>query len=85
LSQLDLFSRSADAVPNVHTPEPDNIRLRLSRILDEARQAESMPWERSKELMYRNIFPQMTNWLPRDEAEAFKAEFTAELTRLAAA
>jgi len=35
--------------------------------------------------MYRNIVPQMTNWLPNDEAARWKADFMAELSRLEAA
>lgn len=30
----------------------------------------------------RTIFPQMTNWLPDDEAEQLRLEFAAELERL---
>ena len=82
MSQFDLFAVKDDAAPNIYTPEPDNIRARLLGILEEMRSAETMPWDRSRSLMYKNIFPQMTNWLPPEEAEQFKSDFAAELRRL---
>ncbi len=82
MSQFDLFARKAEIEPNPYTPEPDNIRARLTRILEEARAADVLPWEPSKARMYENIFPQMTNWLPADEADRWRAEFTTEMARL---
>jgi hypothetical protein len=41
-----------------------------------------MPWDSRRERMYRNIFPQMTNWLPEEEAARLRAAFEAELERL---
>lgn len=85
MSQFDLFARKAEIAPNPYTPEPDNIRVRLELMLAEVRAADAMPWEPSKARMYQNIFPQMTNWLPDDEAERLKAEFQREIERLKAA
>ncbi|MFA7264459.1 MAG: hypothetical protein WC068_15680 [Caulobacter sp.] len=85
MSQFDLFARTAGPFQPVYTPEPDNIRARLTKILDELREAEAMPWASQRERMYRNIVPQMTNWLPNDEAARWKADFMAELSRLEAA
>ena len=83
MSQLDLFARLSPPAPSIHTPDPENIRQRLTRILDELRAAAAMPWDGSRERMYRNIFPQMTNWLPADEAQILRSAFAAELNRLA--
>lgn len=83
MSQFDLFAKKAEAAPNPYTPEPDNIRARLARILEEARAAEVVPWEPAKARMYNNIFPQMTNWLPPEEAERWRADFFSEMERLA--
>ncbi len=35
--------------------------------------------------LYRTIFPQMTLWLPEEEAAQLRFEFAAEMTRLEAA
>lgn len=61
-SQSDLFG--AEPVP-AYRPDPDKVRSRLHKILAEARAAQTLPWERTTVSLYRTIFPQMTNWLPR--------------------
>jgi len=81
-SQPDLFG--ADAVP-AYRPDPDKVRARLHRILGEARAAQTLPWEPTRVSLYRTIFPQMTLWLPEEEAAQLRFEFEAELTRLDAA
>jgi hypothetical protein len=35
--------------------------------------------------LYRTVFPQMTNWLPEEEAAQLRFEFETELARLEAA
>jgi len=81
--QSDLFG---DDVP---TPEyradPDSVRAELYKILAEARAAQKLPWEPKTVLLYRTIFPQMTNWLPEDEGAQLRFEFEAEISRLEAA
>ena len=44
-----------------------------------------MPWEPRKVRLFRTIFPQMSQWLPDDEAKQLCLEFEAELARLEAA
>jgi hypothetical protein len=44
-----------------------------------------MPWDAKGILLYRTIFPQMTNWLPEEEGAQLRFEFEAELARLKAA
>ena len=51
----------------------------------EARAAEAMPWTRAKARLYRTIVPQMSLWLPEDEAAQLRFEFERELERLEAA
>lgn len=80
--QADLFG--APDVP-AYRPDPDKVRSRLHRILDEARAAERMPWEPTTVSLYRTIFPQMTQWLPEEEGKQLQFEFEAELERLKAA
>jgi hypothetical protein len=81
-SQPDLFG--ADASP-AYRPDPGKVRSRLHKILAEARAAKKLPWEPSTVSLYRTIFPQMTLWLPEDEAAQLRFEFDAELERLKAA
>jgi hypothetical protein len=71
------------------TPEyradPDAVRAELYKILAEARAAQTLPWEPKTVLLYRTIFPQMTNWLPDEEGAQLRFEFEAEIKRLEAA
>ena len=75
----------------MHTPtpeyraNPDSVRAELFKILAEARPAEGLPWEPKTVLLYRTIFPQMTNWLPDEEAAQLRFEFKTEIRRLEAA
>ncbi|MGZ9106667.1 MAG: hypothetical protein ACXW3M_12870 [Rhodoplanes sp.] len=66
--QADLFGE--DAPTPVYRADPDEVRAELYKILAEARAAQKLPWEPRRVALYRTIFPQMTNWLPRDEAAA---------------
>lgn len=81
-SQPDLFGE--DAAP-AYRPDPDRVRARLHRILGEARSAETLPWEPARLSLYRTIFPQMTLFLPEDEAAQLRFAFEAEMERLQAA
>jgi hypothetical protein len=80
--QADLFG--AEATP-AYRPDPDKVRGRLYKILAEARAAETAPWEPTRVSLYRTIFPQMTLWLPEDEAAQLRFEFETEMARLKAA
>jgi hypothetical protein len=44
-----------------------------------------MPWDGQRTMLYRTIFPQMTNWLPAGEGAQLRFEFETELARLEAA
>jgi hypothetical protein len=77
--QSDLFG--AEATPAYH-PNPDKVRARLHKVLAEARAAQTSPWEPARVSLYRTIFPQMTLWLPEDEAAQLRFEFEAEMARL---
>ena len=65
-----------------YQPNLDKVRARLEKLLGEARAAETMPWEPSQLSLYRLIFPQMTHWLPEDEAAGYRRAFESEMTRL---
>ena len=80
--QPDLFG--AEPVP-AYRPDPDKVRARLHKILAEARAAEKFPWGRGRVSLYRTIFPQMTQFLPEEEAAQLRFAFDTELARLEAA
>ncbi|WP_265520072.1 hypothetical protein [Nitratireductor luteus] len=91
-NQLDLFQADEqpelfpeDAAPIVYRADPDRIRLRLARILAEARASERMPWDSERLRLYRRLVPQMSMWLPEEEAAQLTFEFEQELERLKAA
>jgi hypothetical protein len=89
--QPDLFfsepepSFLEDRAEYVYRADPDEVRRDLMRLLTEARSAQVMPWEPRKVRLYRTIFPQMSSWLPKEEAEQLCFQFEEELVRLEAA
>jgi hypothetical protein len=81
--QADLSGE--DAPTPEYRADPDSVRAELHKILAEARAAERLPWEPRTVLLYRTIFPQMTNWLPDEEGAQLRFEFETEIRRLEAA
>jgi hypothetical protein len=81
-NQAELFgSASAPA----YTPDSGKVRASLQLILGEVRAATTMPWRPVKLSLYKTIFPQMSTWLPEDEAKQLCFEFETEMARLEAA
>ena len=89
--QLDLFGDSEPELPGlegraaVYRADPDEVRAELLTVLAQARAAQSFPWDARRTLYWRTVFPQMTNWLPEDEAAQLRFEFETEIRRLDAA
>jgi hypothetical protein len=88
--QLDLFGESQPEPPGVegaavYRADPDEVRTELLRVLAEVRAAHSFPWDARGALYWRTVFPQMTNWLPNEEAAQLRFEFETEIRRLEAA
>lgn len=84
--QFDMFQTLDASVPAkrvVGRVDPANVRRKLLRMLDELRSAEVMPWDYRTQRYNQVVFPQMTNWLPEDEAAEMKRVFAAEIERLA--
>ena len=81
--QFDLFGE--DTPTPEYRADPDSVRAELYKILAEARAAQKLPWEPRTVVLYRTIFPQMTNWLPEKEGAQLRFEFEAEIKRLQAA
>jgi hypothetical protein len=89
--QLDLFGESQPELPGfertsaVYRADPDEVRAELLRVLAQARAAQNFPWDARRTLYWRTVFPQMTNWLPEEEAAQLRFQFDTEIRRLEAA
>lgn len=64
------------------TLDPEAIRGRLNRLLVVLRAADTMPLSDRDARMWQTVVPNMTKWLPRDEAEAIRISFAKEMKRL---
>lgn len=87
-AQGSLFGTDDDRlqVPRQATePDPDEIRNRLSLLLETARGATTMPWPERDARMWQIVFPNMAKWLPASEAEQLTFAFAQEIERLKAA
>ncbi len=85
LKQRPSRTFSGPAAAPAYRPDPGKVRSRLHKILAEARAAQTLPWEPATVSLYRTIFPQMSLWLPDEEAAQLRFEFEAEMARLEAA
>ena len=88
--QLDLFGEDEPELPGVegagvYRADPDEVRAELLRVLAKVRAAQSFPWDARRTLYWRTVFPQMTNWLPDEEAAQLRFAFETEIRRLDAA
>jgi hypothetical protein len=89
--QLDLFGESppeptgVERTAAVYRADPDEVRAELLRVLTQVRAAQSFPWDSRRTLYWRTVFPQMTNWLPDEEAAQLRFAFETEIRRLEAA
>ena len=82
-TQGDLFANETARNPGVVPVDPNDVRKRLHKMLEEARAAQAgSPWNDRTTRLYQLVFPQMTNWLPTEEAEQLRFEFSRELHRL---
>ena len=66
-------------------PDPEAIRGRLNRLIGTLRSAAAMPLSDRDARMWRTVVPNMTKWLPEEEAEAIRTAFAREMERLGAA
>ena len=81
--QGDLFGA---APAEAYRPDPERVRRRVDSILAELRgEISARHWEYGRASFFRMAFPNLTCWLPEDEAARLEAEFEAEMTRLRAA
>jgi hypothetical protein len=72
-----------DTRPDPTHIDPQEVREELNAILAIARAArDAAPWDMRTHRYHKVVFPQMTNWLPDDEAAQLKLAFMAELDRI---
>lgn len=72
-----------DTRPDPTRVDPDEVREELTAILATARAArDAAPWDRRTHRYHQVVFPQMANWLPPDEAEFLRRQFSLELDRI---
>jgi hypothetical protein len=89
MSQDDLFGPDPqgslftdEVAPVSYRPDPEKVRAKILRIITEARAAETLPWDAQRLRFYRTVVPQMSLWLPEEEAAQLRFEFDEELKRL---
>ena len=87
--QDDLFSPAQlglgleDTRPDPAQVDPQSVREELTAILATARAArDAAPWDRRTHLYHQVVFPQMTGWLPAEEAAQLRLAFGLELERI---
>lgn len=86
-AQSNLFGSGADRMaPPQHasSPDPENVRRRLKKLVETVRAADAMPWSERDARMWRTVVPNMTKWLPQDEGAEIREIFEREMRRLEA-
>ncbi len=81
--QLDLLDEDRPAL--VYRADPQKVRLELQAVLAKAQAASSLPWSMEALRYHQTVFPQMSRWLPEDEAAQLCFAFAQEVERLLAA
>lgn len=72
-----------DTRPDPTHVDPQEVREELNAILATAQAArDAAPWDRRTHRYHQVVFPQMANWLPPDEADFLRRQFTLELERI---
>ena len=78
MAQLDMFAGEALPQPSM-SADPDRVRRKLEVLLSEAREARAHGLPQGRRRLIETVVPQMTRWLPADEAESIKLEFSDAL------
>jgi hypothetical protein len=87
-NHTDLFGRQGDLFgpppPKSYAPSLAKVRAEVNKVLEKARIAREMPWTQKELAFWKTVFPQMTKWLPEEEAEQLRSAFMEEICRLEA-
>ena len=79
----DLYGVTPQQLRDHSWVDPNEVRAEVLELLRIAREArEHAPWDERILRFYEMVFPQMTRWLPADEAEQLCLQFAEELERL---
>jgi hypothetical protein len=78
--QDDLFA--GEKRRESYAADPQRVRERLHLIIAEAKAADSLPWDAQRLRYYQTVVPQMSLWLPEDEAAQLRFVFEEEVKRL---
>ncbi len=85
-NQTDLFGTQADLFgpppKQSYAPSLEKVRAEVNKVLEKARIAREMPWTAKEVAFWKTVFPQMTKWLPEEEAAQLRSAFLEEITRL---
>jgi hypothetical protein len=85
-SQTDLFGTQTDLLgpppKQFHAPSLATVRAEVNRVLEKARLAKENPWTAKEVAFWKTVFPQMTKWLPEEEAAQLRHAFMEEICRL---
>jgi hypothetical protein len=82
-AQGSLFGDGRMAPPaRQSTPDIEAIRVRLGKLLETLRTSETLPLSDKDIRMWQTVVPNMTRWLPTDEADTIRAKFSHEMDRL---
>ncbi|MCK0206846.1 hypothetical protein MWN33_02240 [Starkeya koreensis] len=79
MAQLDMFAADSLPEPSI-AADPDRVRRKLGALLSEAQEAgaEGLPYGRRR--LIETLVPQMTRWLPDDEASRVQRDFLDALS-----
>lgn len=81
-AQLGFDLKDSAPAPS-YEPNRDEVRRELHDVLAAARSAQSeCPWDRRTFEYHKVVFPQMANWLPKDERDQLRFEFAQEVERI---
>lgn len=80
--QSELFAPPPAPVRPYVPNTPDTIRAKMLRLLAELRAARTLPWSPETLHSYQVRFPNMAEWLPKEEGDQLLMEFRAEVERL---
>lgn len=73
MAQLEMFGDHAPA--QAMTADPDRVRRKLDAFLTEAREAGAHGLPAARRRLIETVVPQMTRWLPEDEAARVRQAF----------
>jgi DNA repair photolyase len=78
MAQLRMFAEEAPPPPAA-TADPERVRRKLAAFLAEARESGAQGLSLERRRLIETVVPQMTRWLPKDEAERTRKAFSEAL------